>query len=266
MEGAFRAAGLPEGWVARADGDVPVKARIRRLKDARCLIATPDIVHAWLLSNVGEPSVWGFIRRIRTIIVDEVHTYSGVFGSNAAFLFRRLETIMGTARARRHTSPRSATIRDSAKHLRDLTGREFEIIDETLDSSGRYPLTVYMVDPPAGKDMMGPLSRLVQAIVARTDSRFIVFLDSRKQVESLASIAARNQRLVTSSDDSDDDHSDGFRRMKTRRLVPVLEDHLSRLDVLPYRADSRRTTGPKSRSDYQTASFERVSTSALEWA
>lgn len=236
-KGAFRAAGLPEGWVARADGDVPVKARIRRLKDARCLIATPDIVHAWLLPNVGEPNVWGFIRRIRTIVVDEVHTYSGVFGSNAAFLFRRLETVMGTARTRASYIAASATIRDSAKHLRDLTGREFEIIDETLDSSGRYPLTVYMVDPPAGKDLMGPLSRLVQAIVARTDSRFIVFLDSRKQVESLASITARNQRLVTSSDDSDDDDSDEVKEDEERGgSVRVLEDHLSCLDVLPYRA------------------------------
>ena len=34
--------------------------------------------------------------------------------------------------------------------------------------------------------------------MARTDSRFIVFLDSRKQVESLASICQESEALTSS--------------------------------------------------------------------
>ena len=255
---AFITAGLPAKCVARVDGGVAVQTRLKNLKDARCLIVTPDVVHAWLLPNVGEPKVWSFVRQIRMIVVDEVHTYSGVFGSNAAFLFRRLETLMEASHARATYVAASATIKNPAKHLENLTGRHFDIIDESFDTSGRYPLVVQMVNPPPGKDLMGPLSRLIQAVVAHTDSRFITFLDSRKQVESIASIAARSTKPVVLL---------GLKmslRMMTMPMIRLWVIIFHGLMCFHIVRGLKRMIGPKSKSDCQMASCGVISTSALE--
>lgn len=109
---AFSAAGLPPDGVARLDEDVPVGQRVTLLKKAAVVVATPDILHAWLLLNVGDNVVYNFVRRLQLIIVDEVHVYTGVFGSNAAFLFRRLEHIVAIAGSRASYIVASATIKE----------------------------------------------------------------------------------------------------------------------------------------------------------
>lgn len=58
---ALQAAGLPESCVARLDGDVHTSQRQRLLRSASVLVATPDILHAWLVPNVGDNVVSKFI-------------------------------------------------------------------------------------------------------------------------------------------------------------------------------------------------------------
>lgn len=82
------------------------------MKKAVVIVATPDILHAWLLPNVGDNVVYNFIRRIRVIVIDEVHVYTGVFGSNAAFLFRRLEHLIALSGGRATYIAASATIKE----------------------------------------------------------------------------------------------------------------------------------------------------------
>ncbi|MDI9569976.1 MAG: DEAD/DEAH box helicase [Pseudomonadota bacterium] len=89
----FKNAGRSVG-VGRIDGQVPINARIPLLKNTQLLIATPDIIHAWFMLNLNDAAVSNFLKKIKLIIVDEAHTYTGVFGSNAAYLFRRMRHIM----------------------------------------------------------------------------------------------------------------------------------------------------------------------------
>lgn len=83
---------LDERVVGRIDGSVPMKERDEILEHARILICTPDVCHAWLMSRLSIPVVKSFIRHVGLIIMDEAHTLEGVFGSNFAFLLRRLMT------------------------------------------------------------------------------------------------------------------------------------------------------------------------------
>lgn len=218
---ALGKAGFPRQGVVRLDGDVPVSRRAALLQKAAVVVATPDIVHAWLLPNIGDGTVWRFISRLRVIVVDEVHVYTGVFGSNAAFLFRRLEHLMALAGQRAAYVAASATIRDAAGHLRALCGRDFHIVDERYDTSGQQELNVYMVNPPASRDLLTAVSSFLQAMAAGTAARFITFVDSRKQTELMATIITRSQQKTTEG--GGEEPLPGF-------------EHLKRLDVLPYRA------------------------------
>lgn len=218
---ALGAAGFPRRGVVRLDGDVPVNRRASLIQKAAVVVATPDIVHAWLLPSIGEGTVWRFIERLRVVVVDEVHVYTGVFGSNAAFLFRRLEHLLALAGQRATYVTASATIRDAAGHLQALCGRDFHIIDEHYDTSGQQELKIYLVNPPASKDTMTAVSSFLQAVAAGTTARFITFVDSRKQTELMATIIARSQQKT--ADGGVEEPLPGF-------------EHLKRLDVLPYRA------------------------------
>lgn len=114
---ALRAAGLTYA-VGRIDGQVDTNRRLPILDNSQIVIFTPDIIHAWLLSNLSQKSVIKFLKKVSLIIVDEVHIYSGVFGSNSAFLFRRLQHIMKLLNNSPSYICASATIANPENHLK----------------------------------------------------------------------------------------------------------------------------------------------------
>ena len=154
---------------------------------------TPDIIHAWLLHNLSNRYVVEFISRISLVVVDEIHTYSGVFGSNAAFLFRRLQHIMELLNVHPRYIAAAATITDPGLHLKKLFGLEFTTIDSSLDTSPRHEITVRLVEPPDTKDMLSTLSEFMEYVAKNTEHKFISFVDSRKQVEYITSITSRSK-------------------------------------------------------------------------
>ncbi len=82
---------VPGVRAAVVDGDTPMPARDWARSHANYLLTTPDMLHQTLLPRHAR---WnGFYRRLRYIIVDECHTYRGVFGSHVAQVLRRLHRI-----------------------------------------------------------------------------------------------------------------------------------------------------------------------------
>jgi DEAD/DEAH box helicase domain-containing protein len=82
---------LPGVRPAVVDGDTPMAARDWARSHANYLLTTPDMLHQTLLPRHAR---WnGFFRCLRYIVVDECHTYRGVFGSHVAQVLRRLHRI-----------------------------------------------------------------------------------------------------------------------------------------------------------------------------
>lgn len=226
---ALAGAGIA-GGVERIDGQVPQYERAAKLRSARVVIATPDIVHAWLLSNLSEKPVMSFLRGLSVIVVDEIHNYTGVFGSNSAFLFRRLQHVLELLGAHPQYVCASATISDPAHHLLQLFGLEFTVIGPDMDSSPKHPVEIVLATPPASSDLLTSVSNLLGHLATHTTSRFIAFVDSRKQVEHIASILARPQEKDVDQDISADEVLPG------ERGAELIGDELNRLNVLPFRA------------------------------
>ncbi len=199
------AANSAENMVGRIDGNVPPGFRLNILERSRVVVFTPDIIHAWLFSNLNQPTVVNFLTEVRLVVVDEVHAYSGVFGSNAAFLLRRLQHLMALLGARPRYIGASATIAQPDTHLQNLFGQDFNLVGPEDDSSPRFPLQVYLAEPGGeGRfldEVVGLLEHLTHAGDGeKTARRFIAFVDSRKQVELISSILNRllkeNARLA----------------------------------------------------------------------
>ena len=211
----------------RVDGNVPPAMRLGILERSRVVVFTPDIIHAWLLSNLNQAVVQNFLTRVSLIVVDEVHAYSGVFGSNAAFLFRRLRHLLSLLGARPRFICASATIAHPEQHLDSLFGMPFHQIGPELDTSPRFPLEVALVDPPDGARTLDGVVQLLENLSNQPNARFITFVDSRKQVEFISSILARMQREASGKKEPEEGE-------------PGVEDKLggmlASLNVLPYRA------------------------------
>ena len=232
--------------VGRIDGQIPIHARAEILRNSQVLILTPDIIHAWFMRNLSHKAAINFLTKISLIIVDEVHNYTGVFGSNSAYLFRRMQHVMNLLGSSPQYIAASATIADPELHLKKLLGLNFKIIDSDVDTSPRQEIAIKLVEPPNPKDLLTALSEFMEFIAKDTDHKFITFVDSRKQTEYITSIISRSQIR------EDDKVSSNY-------------DHLQKLNILPYRAgyeeNDRRVIQERLSKGKLTGV---VSTSALE--
>ena len=181
-----QAAGFNPDTVVKIDGSVPMAERERIMADASVVIMTPDICHAWMMRKLSLRSVSSFISNLALIVIDEAHVYDSVFGSNTAYLFRRLLNARGLT-AEDHSSDcrliaATATISNPAQHLEKLTGLPFTEITEEHNGARIHPRTLLHIEGDNETDLL-PVLRDATGL---DRSKFIAFLDSRQGVERLA--------------------------------------------------------------------------------
>jgi DEAD/DEAH box helicase domain-containing protein len=133
------------------DGDTSPAVRRKLRDEGRVLFTNPDMLHAGILP--GHPR-WGpFLESLRWLIVDELHVYTGIFGSNVANLMRRLDRLLGYYHAAPGVLCSSATIRDPKGLAEVIFDRPFRLIDD--DGSPRGKRTYAFWNPPLSADEPG---------------------------------------------------------------------------------------------------------------
>ena len=172
------------------DGDTPREERTRIQSQADFMITNPDMLHSGILPNHNRK--WRtFLSRLKYIVVDEVHTYRGAFGSHVANVMRRLVRACEMHGSRPTFICSSATIGNPAEHVEALFERPFHVIDR--DGAPRPQRDLYTINPPVmqspGHAMYrkGPNSISIPLIreATRQGVRTICFCRSRQQVERL---------------------------------------------------------------------------------
>ena len=198
--------GLPKHVIGRIDGSVPVPEREQVLIDARVVVMTPDVCHAWLMSRLSLPVVRDFLRSLSLLVMDEAHTLEGVFGSNFAFLMRRLKaarnrlTLSDGNPATVQLIAATATIQNPSEHLRTLTGTDFRSIDYTEDGSRQYERIVAHVECTEGEEFRIAKELHQHLLDEGKNGGFITFVDSRKGVERLALETNKDSGVEHSTD------------------------------------------------------------------
>jgi len=203
--------------LAVIDGSVPVRERKELLMRRRLVLMTPDVVHAWLMGHLADPAIRAFRESLRLVVLDEAHVYDGVFGTNMAFLLRRLQAVSGPFRLLSST----ATLGDPSGFMQELTGRFHEIVGTEDEGARRHGKDILLVrrTRPDGVD---GAPELLRRLAQEGGSRFIAFGDSRRQVELVTAGACRRRAGSDTEDGSEPDSEE----------VPV---DLSE-GILPYRA------------------------------
>jgi len=201
------------------DGDTSAYRRKRiRQAPANVILSNPEMLH---LSFLAHHRKWrGFFEGLKTVVVDEVHTYRGVMGSHAAMILRRFQRICRRYGAEPTFIFSSATVADPARLAGQLTGLKVNAITESGAPRGRRH--VLFINPHTGPAQTAIL--LLKAALHRR-LRTIVYTQSRKLTELIA-IWAGEQTSETA--DRISAYRAGFLPEERRKI----EARLSRGDLL----------------------------------
>ena len=191
-ETATRNTSLSVGYI---DGSIPIKRRYEILRSNRIVLMTPDVTHAWFMSNLREQQIADFRNKMRLLILDEAHVYDGVFGTNMAYFNRRLDVAAGKHQVLCST----ATLGRPSDFVFQLTGRRTVAISQEDDGSPAPVRHVLVAKDPGYDHLVEVLKRF--ATVER--GRFLAFGDSRKMVEQIVAATMRVESSGTSDASSE---------------------------------------------------------------
>ncbi|MBB5956715.1 DEAD/DEAH box helicase domain-containing protein [Saccharothrix tamanrassetensis] len=179
--------GVPGVRAASFDGDTPMAERDWVRAHANWVFTNPDMLHRGVLPNHAR---WiRFFRRLSYVVIDECHSYRGVFGSHVALLMRRLRRV-----ARRYGADpvfvlASATVADPATSASRLAGVPCEAVTE--DGSPRAARTVALWEPPLLAELEGENGAPVRRSAGAETSRILADL----VVEGARSLAFVRSRV-----------------------------------------------------------------------
>jgi len=126
--------GLSGRVCARYDGSISFKEKRDILSSPPAILLTnPDQFHFVLARH---PEWAGYFKKLSAVIIDEVHIYTGVFGSHVSNVLKRLRLICHTYGAEPRFLATSATIGNPDKHLQNLVGMPFDVIMRSGSPSG----------------------------------------------------------------------------------------------------------------------------------
>ena len=178
------------------DGDTAPPARRAVRTAGHVVITNPDMLHTGILPNHTK---WArLFENLRYIVIDELHTYRGVFGSHLANVLRRLLRICRFYGSSPVFVCCSATIANPAQLASALTGRAVELVDDNGAPSGERMVAMY--NPPVVNRELGLRRGVVRSVVdvaARlqaADVQTLVFAGSRTRVELLTQYLREGRR------------------------------------------------------------------------
>ena len=126
------------------DGDTPAQTRKTLREKGNIILTNPDMLHSGILPR---HTSWArFFGNLAFVVIDEVHTYRGVFGSHVANVIRRLKRVCRHYGARPTFIVCSATIANPGEHAERLIGEACTLVDD--DGSPRGKKYFVLWNPP----------------------------------------------------------------------------------------------------------------------
>jgi DEAD/DEAH box helicase domain-containing protein len=183
--------GLSQVRHAIYDGDTPKEDRPGLRRRSNLILTNPDMLNMGVLPH---HKGWGdFLTNLEWVVVDEAHTYRGVFGSHVANVLRRLRRVCRVYRADPAFVFASATIANPGELAQRLAGEPVSVVDS--DTAPRAGRRIVMWNPPLIEERTqrrrSPLSEGAELLadLVSEGMRTICFLKSRKGIELIQRFA-----------------------------------------------------------------------------
>lgn len=138
---------------ATYDGDTPQAQRRRVREDVRILITNPDMLHMGILPH--HPRWVDFLENLRWVVIDELHVYRGIFGSNVANVLRRLRRLCRFYGSDPKFILTSATIANPKELAEKLIEKPTFLVSADLDGSPRAEKQIIIYNPPVVDQALG---------------------------------------------------------------------------------------------------------------
>lgn len=172
------------------DGDTPVAERSKIRKSANIILTNPEMLNGSMLPNHSKYGFDFVFANLKFVVLDELHTYRGAFGSHMANVCRRLDRICRYYHGQPQFLCSSATIANPLELAEKVCGQKFVCVSH--DGSGASERRYCLVQPPKiqGKDgkyygqesTVAVAAQLLPQLMAEQRS-FIAFTRSRRNVE-----------------------------------------------------------------------------------
>jgi DEAD/DEAH box helicase domain-containing protein len=169
------------------DGDTPQDARRAIRERANVVLTNPDMLHAGILPHHTK---WAkAFENLRYVVIDELHSYRGVYGSHLANILRRLKRVCEFYGSSPQFICCSATIANPKELAEALTSMPFELVDQNGAPSGEKYVVFY--NPPVVNRALGirrsylnETRRIARELLER-GQQTLVFANSRLATELL---------------------------------------------------------------------------------
>jgi len=169
------------------DGDTPQDARQKIRKQGHIVVTNPDMLHQGILPHHTK---WvQLFQNLKYIVIDEIHTYRGVFGSHVNNVLRRLKRVCEFYGANPQFICCSATIGNPRKHAEALTELPMALVDKNgAPASDKYFI---FYNPPVVNKELGirasyiKQTQMLAGELLSQNISTIVFALSRLNVEIL---------------------------------------------------------------------------------
>jgi DEAD/DEAH box helicase domain-containing protein len=187
LAGSLSELGADDIGVQTYDGDTPQDARRAIRTRAHVVLSNPDMLHSGILPH--HPRWAKLFENLRFIVIDELHAYRGVFGSQFCNVLRRLERIARHYGSRPQFICSSATIANPRELAERLAERPFSLVSES--GAPRGEKFFVFVNPPVVNRELGirrsylAETRRVAGEFLRKNLQVIVFAQSRLATEIL---------------------------------------------------------------------------------
>lgn len=200
------------------DGDTPVHERSRIRKSANIILTNPEMLNGAFLPNHSKYGFDFIFSNLKFVVVDELHTYRGAFGSHLANVFRRLERICKYYQSTPQFLCSSATIANPVELAENVCGKSFVQVQK--DGSPAAERRYVLLQPPrilgSDNDYYGQVQTTTVAAellpeLMEQGKNFIAFTKSRRNVEVILKETRDRLEAASFLGDQRTDEISGYR-------------------------------------------------------
>jgi DEAD/DEAH box helicase domain-containing protein len=208
------------------DGDTPQDARRAIRSRGNLVITNPDMLHAGILPHHTK---WErLFENLRYVVIDELHTYRGVFGSHLANVLRRLKRVAAFYGSKPQFICTSATIANPQELASRILEDDVMLVDENGAPSAEKYFVFYnppVVNPQLGirRSYLNETRRMAKTFLER-GLETIVFANSRLATEILVTYLKEDFARLPIGPDAVRGYRGGYLPLERREIERDLRD------------------------------------------